>query len=159
MNNNYSQYRIYKPTKDGKGAATSLQLSFKEEKKYQKHILFLIMTKQKPGLDEKGNAQFCWTEKENTITVKLEETDIGQFLAVLNGKQKFAGTEKGMFHKNSGGNTVITFTENDKGGYLLRLSTKKTNGESLQIYHSVTIGEAQCLKLLFERALIQKYGW
>lgn len=115
---------LYHPTSKGTGAALRLDPSING-----RGCFFLEMATQKPasetGGTRPGQARFEW---ENKITVKLGFTDVCEFLAVLEGKSEKAGnSDKGLFHKNGGTNTMIRFESHESGGYAVSLS-RKTGG-------------------------------
>lgn len=158
-------YRIYKPNNQGTGAASEWQLSFKPEEKFDNVMLFLGATKQVPGKDSNDNQQFAWKDKSQCITMKLGELDCGEILAVLNGLKDKAGSEKGIFHQNAKGNTVLSFSKyvNKEGvfvGYGLRLSKKnKDEADSLLIQHLLSVAEGEILRVLINKALEAFYAW
>lgn len=156
-------YRIYKPNKTNNGAASQFQLSYKKDKKFDNVMLFLEVTKQ-TGVDDNGNAKFGWDDPSKKITMKLEETDIGEILAVLNWQKPMAGTDKGIFHKSAKGNTVLSFSRVEKDGKCLGLGirvSRKLDGETEAtiIQHMISIGEGEVLKVLLQNALSAIYNW
>jgi hypothetical protein len=150
------EYRVYKPKNDGKGAASAWQLSFKQDNKYNPWMMFLVMAQQ-TGADDNGNARFDW---ENGLTVKLGDADVGEIIAVLEGRKDSVGQKGMLFHQTpSGGNKVIKLERNDYG-YNLSVSAQDENKNRLgPIYHSLTDGEATMLLVLLKQAIITMYGW
>src|SRR6187402_2909445 len=102
------EFRIYRANKSNTGTATSWQLSYKSEEKYDKYIPFLMAANQ-TGTDANGNAQFDW---DNKITIKLGENDLGEIMSVLERRKNEVGFNgKGLYHQSpNGGNKVIYFT-------------------------------------------------
>lgn len=161
------EYRVYRATKTNSGAASKFQVSNKViekgEKKFDDLILFLVSSKQ-TGTDQYGNASFAWEDKSQCITMKLGDADVGELLAVLSGAKLNAGTDKGLFHQNDNGNTVLQFGQYIKDerlmGYNLRLS-RKNNGdkEAVMIQHGLSIGEGEVLRVLLQNFIKSRYGW
>ena len=157
------EFRIYKPRKSNDGAASSFQISEKKQEKWTDHFLFMTLAKQ-TGTDANGNSSFDW--KDGRIIVKLEQNDIGEFLACLNGQKNSIGAkDKGLYHQTPKGNTVVSFVFNNgkddsEAYYSLRVSSKmKDQKEARVISHLITLAEANALKVLMERALVKKFGW
>lgn len=154
-------FRVYKPNNQGTGAASEWQLSRKDTK-YNNVMFFLIGAKQ-TGKDENDNASFAWKDETQKVTMKLGENDIGEVLAVLNGLKDKAGTDQGLFHKNTKGNTVLSFSryvKDDKFvGYGLRLSKKTTDGLTVQLQHLLSLGEGEILRVLLGEVVKEMYSW
>ncbi len=156
--------RIYKPYQENKGAASQWQLSFKKDKKFDNVMFFLTLTKQ-TGVDDDKNSTFGWLDPTKTVTAKLGELDLGEILCVLNGIKEHAGNgDKGLFHKNLKGNTIINFTRAFKDGvfqgYYLKASKKNAGDkEALQIQHTVSIAEGEVIRVLLQNAIEAMYGW
>lgn len=152
------ELRFYKPNKDGNGSAT--KLNFREQKyendgkSYTELLLFWTMAPQN-GKDENENAKFFWnTERE--VKIKLGDADVGELLAVLNGKKEKAGTTMGLFHKNDNGSTSMTFQKNEYG-YYTRLAFQNKEKRVTEVKSSITLGEAEILRLFLERYILKKY--
>jgi hypothetical protein len=113
--------------------------------------LFWVASPQ-TGTDNNGNASFAWSQKEDSksVTLKLGETDVGEVLAVLNNEKEEAGQTGGKF---SG-----IYHQNSKG-YYIRLARKTKSGVLSEVKHTLSLGEAQILKVILERAVIEKYQW
>jgi hypothetical protein len=162
----FPEYRIYKPNTAKTGAASKLQLKVKQES-YREVFLFWESAQQ-TGIDANNNASFGWTDAKKKITFKLEAIDIGEILAVLNGKKSFAGLPakdgKGgaIFHKNASGNAVFKFQKMEKDGvtnYWFELTSKKNSGELTAVKHIITAAEGEILRTLLEGALLVMFSW
>lgn len=162
----YPEYRIYKPNTSKTGAASKLQLKVKQER-FREVYLFWEATQQ-TGLDDKGNASFGWDNPLKKVTFKMESNDIGEVLAVLNGKKIFAGMPakdgKGgsIFHKNANGNTVFKFSKMEKEGsiaYWFEISSKKNSGELVNVKHVISVAEGEILKVILTDAVSCMYNW
>jgi hypothetical protein len=162
----FPEYRIYKPKNDKTGAASKLQLKIKHDR-YREVYLFWEAAQQ-IGLDANGNASFAWAIPEKKITFKLESVDIGEILAVLNGKKDFAGMPakdgKGgaIFHQNEKGNTVFKFQKMEKDGnvtYWLQITSKKKDGKLTEVKHTISCSEGEVLKVLLTDAISCMYNW
>ncbi len=165
----YPEFRIYKPTKSNSGAASSLQTKLTMVKERWELQLFWVATQQVPSTGE--NASFAWKDKEKTVTMKLGDPDVGEMLAVLNGQKDSMGRKeskdkpgKGLYHQNANGNTTMSLQENhnDATGevsYYVRLASKSKAGKLVEVKHSITVGEAQFLRVLLNHWVLASYGW
>lgn len=155
-------YRIYKPKKDGKGAATQLEVRKDKKDEYSTVLIFLKGANQTGFYDNK-NAKFAWAKDEEDLSkivnMKLGESDIGDLLAVLNGKKDKVGQkESGIYHQNPKGNTTLKFEWMEKyGQFGLRLASKPNDGNLIEVKHFVSQEEGQVLKVLLEQALLLYY--
>lgn len=146
---------FYKAKNDGNGAASQWSLSS------EKNSVFLEMANQEDK-DDKGNARFEWNNK---IRFKLDETDIGEILAVLVGLQQGIGPfdtvkkkHKGLFHSNPNGNAILYFGKDERGTFRIYLSVKKGDNKTA-VQHAITKGEACILSTLLRRAIEVMYRW
>lgn len=152
----HKQFRIYRANKNKTGTASSWQLSFKQDRKFDQYHLFLNITNQANQDDDDGNAKFNW-KTDQEIIVNLGENDIGGLLSVLEGRTG----EIGLFHESpKGGNKTIGLTRNDKGFYLNVTSKGKEKTDPV-IKHSQALSftEASILTVLLRRALERIYSW
>lgn len=168
-----AQYRVYKPKKDFKGAATKWESNIKEVKKNGKSFkevqMFLAGANQ-TGEDKNGNASFDWKSKEkkgNEVTMKLGDPDVGEILALLNRRKNKLGNSKsmGLFHQNLNGNTSLQIEfkpADDKtvmdSYYTLRLASKDKAGKVTVVQHTITLAEAEIIKNLLEGGIRRKYA-
>lgn len=169
-NKNFPEYRIYKPRSSKDGAASRLQIRQKEGQYGPITYVFWESTKQ-TGVDDKGNSSFGWKDKALCVTMKLEENDIGELLACLNGVKDYAGSKdakgnyKGIYHQNTTGNTILQLQKVvGKDGmppsYGFRISSQKKESKStVAIQHFISLAEAEILKILLQNALCRMYGW
>lgn len=153
------EFRIYKPNKNNNGAASSFQvrIDVDEETGRRKCYLFLVSTPQ-TGKDEQGNSAFAWKDKDKSITMKLGLADIGEILAVLNGRKPIAGGDKGFFHRNSNGSTTLTFSFKDTY-YGLKVTKQVGQAAATQLLHTLTMGEGEVLKVLLEDFVRLTHNW
>lgn len=143
------KYVIYRANKSNTGAATSIE--FNTDKK----MLFLVSAKQ-IGTDEKGNANFGWSDPKTAITVKMGLPDIGEFLTILNGVKPKIAEGKGLFHENPKGNTIVnleTYTKDNRTAYSFKVSSKR-DGVTTQIQHMISLGEGQVIKVILQEAIL-----
>lgn len=165
-----TQWRVYKPNKSNAGSASRLELKIisdekegREGKKFNTRDveLYWVATKQ-TGVDGNGNASFAWADDAKSVTLKIGETDIGEFLAVLNNKKPIAGVVdgkfKGIYHQNDKGSTSFVLEKNDNG-YNVRAAKKIGQNTPIIITHQITVGEGEILKVLLELAVKQTYQW
>lgn len=163
---NNQQWRVYKPTKDGKGAASKVELRVlnkemeKNGKKFNVRdtLVFWVSAPQVPSKDE--NAAFAWGDdnSKDVVTLKMGEPDIGEVLAVLGGLKKQAGTDKGIYHQNEHGSTSFTFETVPDRGYKIRLASKR-DGKLVAVQHTLNYAEGKVLEVLLKRAVEIMYNW
>lgn len=154
------EVRFYKPTNSGQGAASKWNLSYKKKETdkgtFGQWMLFLEVSRQ-IAKDADGNDRFDW---DNAIKVKLGEADIGELLAVLQGRKNSVGTKGSLYHQTpGGGNKVIGLSVSDKGGYNLTVSSQDKDKNSNRLFHSLTDGEAAILQVLLQRAVEIIFEW
>lgn len=164
-----SSFRVYKARKTGDGSASSWSLGGKDGLS-----LYLEMARQNGELDSNNNATFDWkkfdkdtnTFSGGAISAKLGLPDIGEILLVLNGVKKAVGHEgKGLFHKNANGSTTINFStwekDNQVLGFNVRVASKSSlnNNEVVSVSHALTLGEAECLRVLLNDSILQLTQW
>lgn len=156
MAEKFREIRIYRSNKDNNGFASAWQLAHKPENKYEPYIFFLTMAKQ-IGLDDKDNAKYDW---DNSIKVKLSEFDLGEVIAVLDGRKASLGYKGSLFHQSpNGSNKVIKLDSSDKG---MRLSVSGQTAEKVPIgnfFQTLGEGESVILSVMIKRAIVQMYGW
>lgn len=165
----FPEFRIYKPTKSNTGAASAIQTKMTSVKGRHELQLFWVATKQVQSKTK--NAAFAWKDKEQTVTMKLGDPDVGEILAVLRGVKDSMGRKeskdkpgKGLFHQNPNGNTTMTLQANynDATGepsYYIRLASKSKQGKLIEVKHSITVGEAEFIRVLLEHWVLASYGW
>jgi len=162
------EFRIYKPQRDKKGAASKWQCSTKikkvKGKSYPELMLFLEIAPQ-TGVDKDGNATFDWGNDGEAIIVKLGTADIGEFLLVADGKKEAVGPPKasdrkvelGLFHQTPKGNTTIRFYIRNKMFYIA--VSRQRDGKVIRHGHAVTPAEATVLSVLLKDFLVKCYDW
>ena len=153
--NNNKELKFYKPTSSGNGAASNWQLSLKSEDGQPRWFCFLNMAQQ-GGKNDKGNAIFDW---ENKIIVKMESVDIGEMLAVINGRKDKAGAKDGLFHKSPNGDTKIIKLSKLDRGYSLQINAQSEDKKLTSISHMLYDGEVEVLKVFFQAALCFLNHW
>ncbi len=166
------QWRVYKPKKTNDGAASRLEMRVETKPKegkdgksflVRKVLIFWVSAKQ-TGTDSQGNASFAWEDPTKMITIKLGEPDLGEMLAVLNGKKDATGSAVGnyagqLYHQNEKGSTSFSIKRSDKGGYFVNTTKKVGKDAPVQINHTLSLAEAEILKLMVEAAVRQTYLW
>lgn len=162
-----AQWRVYKPKKDHKGAASRLELKIITTPKMSgdnqftdREVQVFWVASPQTGVDSNDNAMFSWKDKDDklSVTLKLGEPDIGDLLAVLTGQKKAVGTGKGIYHQNERGNTSFTFELVEGSGYKVRVA-KMVGGKLTAVAHTISLGEAQVLRVLLESIIRQTYLW
>jgi len=147
-----SELRIYKPNKDGNGAASKFQVVVKEKmgknnRSFDSLMCFLTMGGQ-TGKDQDGNASFGWGVPEKEIILKISTIDAASIISGLLGVEP----EVKLFHQNSLGNTSLTLTRAPKGNmFYLRVAAQRGKEPLVELKHSITMSEAILLKIYLER--------
>ncbi len=158
-------YRMYKPQKDKTGCASQWQLSEKkvvrgkDNKEFTEFMFFLEMAHQLPENDQNDNNKFDW---DNSVTVKMGAIDLGEVIAVLDGKKDAVGGEKGMLYHETpgGGNKVVSFSwMKERGAFGLKVSAQNAQKDTDKIQHLISVGEASVLLVLLKQAIIKMYDW
>lgn len=149
-------YRIHRPSKTG-GCAAEFQI--KEPRgKYDDYCVMLQIVPQE-GIDEDTqNAKFAWSREGGYkgITMKLNLTDIGEMLSVLNLVKSSIGSGKGLYHQNNSGNSVLKFEGSDKG-IALSMSAKRGEEDLLKFSMMLSHADAQIIKVILEKCLSLQY--
>jgi hypothetical protein len=154
-NSQLQQIRIYRTNKENKGFATAWQLSFKKDAEYDPYLFFLVMAKQ-DGLNENGNAKYDW---KGAINVKLGVFELGEIIAVLDGRKTSVGYNGSLYHQTDQGNKIIKLNATDKG-YSLTVSSQDTNKNNLgPFYQTLSDGEAVVLSTMLKKAIERIFGW
>lgn len=141
--------RFYKAQRDSSGAASQWDLNLKDE------AVFFTMSNQLNMQDEKGNSTFDWEHKS---VFKLGIQDIGELLAVLEGKKDGVGPydnqqkHKGLYHSWKDINSVLYFTRGREVGFFVSLSVKKGEQQN-RVRHSLTDGEGSSLHVFLKKSL------
>lgn len=142
--------RFYRATNNNSGFASEWSLGEKKDSKYDRWMVFLSIAKQIPSDTE--DAKFEW--KDNLLKVKLGQNDIGEILATLLNFQPNINNGKGLFHQTERGMKVINLSQNEKGGFYLKIffqSTDKKETDTRQL--SISNGETQVLRVFLEECL------
>jgi hypothetical protein len=149
------RYVIYKPTRDGNGAATQIEMRYAAEryKKTREHIMvFLASARQIPGAERR----FDW---ENPVTMRLGPAELGEIVAVVEGMKSEAGHEGQIYHQNEKGNKTLSFMHlDDRKAFGLKITSKDTAGNIVQIKHLVSYAEAVVIRELFKAAIPKMFG-
>ena len=167
------QWRIYKPRKDGSGAASRIEMKIVSDEKPGKDgktypvrdVQMFWVASPQTGYSDNGNASFSWSQANDSksVTLKLGEHDIGEILATLSGLKVEAGQTggkySGLFHQNSRGSTTLQFKRMEGQGYALRLARKPKGGNVQEVKHTISFGEGEVLRVLLESAVRQIYRW
>jgi hypothetical protein len=168
------QWRVYKPRKDGSGAASRVEMKIVSDEREGRDgkpftlrdvQMFWVMSPQ-VGYDSNHNASFSWKmgkDDKQSVTLKLGENDIGEILAVLTGLKEEAGQTggkySGIYHQSRSGSTTLQFKLVKGRGYQVRLARKPKEGNLQEVKHTLSFAEGCVLKVLLERAIEQKYQW
>ena len=145
---------FYHPNSNMTGAAIQLELRLNRAGEDRYDCFFLEMARQKTPRGAGGHpaATFDWATK---VTVKLDFTDICEFLRVLEGQTEQAGGQRGIYHEAGTANTMINLRRSaEPPGYGLDISRKEKAGEVLFKGHILlTEAEGLGLRCVFQSAL------
>lgn len=148
---------IYKPNKNGNGAASQLSVRLnKTDKGVVELLCFWSLAKQC------GDKKFGWKEKDKYVNIKLGEIDICDVISVLSGLKSEVGPGggKGRFHSFNGNSSVLKFSfDKEKNIYKFGVSTKKGDGEAVVVFHNVSIEEGVALKILLTDIVSAMYNF
>lgn len=130
---------FYHANRQGSGAAVRVEPRVNRRPGDRYNCFFLDMARQKTvagqGEGASPHATFDW---ENKITVKLDFTDICEFLTVLEGTRDHVGGKRdGLYHQTGQNNTLIRFKAHESGGYALALSRKAAGSDQPTRVHTV----------------------
>lgn len=150
---------IYKANRNKTGSVLQLRMHNRGE------CAFLEMAKQIDDMD--SERPYDW---ENKLVVKLDESDIGKLLSVLNDTWKTSkGTGLELFHENSKGNKRISFAAQSNPqypGYFLKVSSQeevekdgKKEKKTSQIQIPISPDEAELMKIALTEAYRIILGW
>ena len=161
------KYTMYHATKDKNGAASQWELGLTKKGEV---AIFLQIAPQ-TGENNDGYSTFGWrgwdkdtqTPTGQGINMQLGISDVGELLAVLNNYKPKAGGDKGLYHENNNGFSVLEFSVYEKDGkfvcYSLQVRSKVGQGEQVTLRHSVSAAEAMCLKVLLEESVVRMSNW
>lgn len=148
-------FKMYKARKDGSGVASQLDLNTKGG------YVFLSMASQLGPIKD-NKSKFDW---EKQAKFKLSMQDIGEILAVLDGKQDGVGPVhpdtgkyRGLFHQSENGNAVLYFTKGRSTGFYMKLSLRRGDDQR-ELQHTLTNGEGVVLANLLTAAIVAIYKW
>jgi len=147
--------KMYKARKDGSGVASQLDMNVNSKS------VFLGMANQ-DGPIKDNKSKFDW---EKQIRFKLGMQDIGEILAVLEGRQdgvgqvhSDTGKHRGLFHQSENGNAVLYFTRGRSTGFYIKLSVRRGEDQR-ELQHTMTNGEGVILGILLKNAVSAIYNW
>jgi hypothetical protein len=148
------EVRFYRANKSNNGVALAFQLAKKPKGNFLDVMVFMSFARQ-TGYDENGNGSFDW---QNSIKVKLGETDISELLAVADRRKPQVGTKGSLFHKTAKGDKTISFSKTDNG-YSLGVSSRDTGQEPVRMYTNLSDADICILSVMLKKALEVMYGW
>lgn len=153
--NRFRELKFYKPRQNGQGAASTWSFSA------EKQAVFLEMANQMPSDSE--HARFDW---DNRLALKLGLPDLGELLAVLDGRKPAAGPKRddgkfsGLFHRSTRGDAALAFARSTADdGFHMKIGVRKDGGEPRTTAHSLTEGEGCVLRVALETAVARIGGW
>jgi hypothetical protein len=142
---------FYHANPGGSGVAVRFELRLNRAGEDRYDCVFLEMAHQKRADPVVGGGRnggrFDWEKK---ATVKLDFTDICEFLLVLEGRRDAAGGGRnGLYHQVAEASTLIAFkrtTESEGCRYLLGLSKKGKDGAQVFKGH-IVLSESEAVGL------------
>lgn len=137
------EYTLYKPTRKQTGGAIKFNV--------HKTGKFSFM-KAAPQIGALGASKVFGWDDEDSINVKMNLSDLGAFLSVIEGYAK-DGVAK-LFHKTDADNKIIEFTHvPDRGGYSLNISHKRGSSDARKVFVGITYAESMILKVYIENTI------
>jgi hypothetical protein len=136
------EFRIYKPRKEGNGAASEFRVGEYKDNP----VLNMALVKQDPATGEKGT--FLWKD-ESKVTVKVDPHEVADMIAVFEAQKKQLGfgEKGGLYHQGQGqAYSAINLATMDNGGYLLSVRKGVKGGQSHELKHSLTLAEGVLLR-------------
>lgn len=115
-----------------KGTGTSVKFELHPAHEYVEGSVFATFANQKTvgsyGEGEMIPPTFDW---ERSVTIRLTINEVAELLEVFRGYRERLGDGKGLFHRSSSGNAVITLEHRlePAPGYLFGVSRKGPDGE------------------------------
>ena len=135
------EYTLYKPTKKQTGGAIKFNL--------HKTGKFSFM-KAAPQIAAMGSSKVFGWDDEDSINVKMNLSDLGAFLAVIEGYMP----EAKLFHKTDVDNKIITFIHSaDRGGYSLNISHARGSSDPRRVFVGINYPEVMALKVYIENTI------
>ena len=106
-----------------------------------------------PQNEIKPVASFYWN---NSISVRLCLMDLAKILQVLRGNYESIDDGKGLYHRTINGFTVVRLYHRIEpiGGYVLDVSHKSNDGETVRLIFSMTYDEAFALAEAIDHAML-----
>lgn len=141
----------YHPNAKGTGSAVKLELHPAHDD-IQGSIFVTLAAQKSVG----GGDAFPTFEWKNSITLKLDRSDLSQILQVLRGMQESAMDGKGLFHRGPRGTASIKFQHQiePRPGYMLSVWKNYASGQQQHGYYFFSVDEALPLMLSLERAMM-----
>ena len=135
------EYTLYKPTKKQSGGAIKFNV--------HKTGKFSFM-KAAPQIAAMGESKVFGWDDEDSINVKMGLSDLGAFLAVIDGYLPDAK----LFHKTDVDNKIITFAHSaERGGYSLNISHARGSNDARRVFVGISYAEVMILKVYIENTI------
>ena len=98
-------------------------------------------------------ASFDW---KNSISVGLDFLELAKILQVFRGNYESINDGKGLYHRTGDGCTVVRLYHRIEpiGGYVLDVSHKPNDGETVRLIFAMTYDEAFALAAVIEQAML-----
>ena len=98
-------------------------------------------------------AEFDW---ENSISVRLGFLELAKILQVFRGQYESIDDGKGLYHRTINGFTVVRLYHRIEpiGGYVLDVSHKSNDGDTVRLIFSMTYDEAFALAEAIDHAML-----
>lgn len=136
------------PKPNNKGLGSTIQFAVSQDKS----AVFMTIARQKSDTTVE-NARFDYEKKE---IIKLSPKDMGEIIAVIDGKADSINGDKGIYHEYKESKSSIKLKKNDPkyGGFFIDVSK---NGVAAKM--PITYSEAIQIKVMFEEAIRLYYKW
>ena len=145
---------FYHPNAKGTGSAIEFELHPAHDD--TAGSIFARIARQKTvGSNDNGTRTFATFDWSNSITVKLDISDLSNMMMVFRGIQESINNGKGLLHNSAKGLTIISLDHRIEPttGYWLNISRKSANGsDHIGIGFLLKPAEAMTLTLAIEQS-------
>lgn len=143
-----------------KGTGSAVRFSLHPAHDFTAGSVFVTLARQLTvaGRQPDGSMAFATFDWKNSISLKLDRSDLSQILQVLRGMQESIADGKGLFHVSPSGQASIRFEHRiePKPSYVLSVLKKGTapGSEPKNGYFIFDVDEAFVLMLSLEQAML-----
>ncbi len=143
-NGNFKDFDIYGGTKSLKGGAVTFTLRDNA-----------VMVKASKQIEER---KFDW---DNAVFMKLNASELGELVLLFSGRKNDAS----IYHESAKGqsegtrSTKFEAKKGDRSAFVFTFYKTPAKGEQVRVFVPVSEGDAEALRVLFEKAILEINGW